>query len=153
MKTKILLSLCILISLISFGCNFFTDVNEIVTEDYDSKITAVTFDKTSLSMKVDESDYIKLTLTPADNQGKCNISWEYDKEYISVQQDNFGAVISGLKAGNTYIKAKCNGIVATCLITLEEDIEKLAEEPYIYTSSSDIIEMKPLTTKNISVSL
>lgn len=137
------------ICMFSFGCRFFNDTIDV---DYDSKITSVKFDKVTLNVNVSDSDYIKLTLNPSANQGKCNVVWEYDKNLISVQSDNFGAVITGLKASSTYIKAKCNGIVATCLISVISNGDDVEENPYIYSNYS-VVELKPNDTTTINASL
>lgn len=152
MKKKIRFFTLLITSLLVIGCKFFGDVTDTITENYDSKITSVTFDKSTLNINVSDSDYIKLTLNPSANQGKCNVSWEYDKEYLSIKQDNFGAVITGLKAGSTYIKAKCNGIIATCLITVISNGEYVEENPYIYSNYS-VVELKPNDTTTINASL
>lgn len=151
MKKKINF-LLLLVSILLSGCKFFDDVTDTITDNYDSKITSVTFDKTTLNINVDDSDYIKLTLNPTTYQGKCNVYWEYDKEYLSVKQDNFGIVITGLKEGATFIKAKCNGIVATCLISVLSNGDDAANNPYIYSNYS-VVELKPNNTTTISSSL
>ncbi|MBP3607580.1 MAG: hypothetical protein J6J11_04615, partial [Treponema sp.] len=152
MKKKFRFFTLLITSLLVIGCKFFGDVTGTITENYDSKITSVTFDKSTLNINVSDSDYIKLTLNPSANQGKCNVSWEYDKEYLSIKQDNFGAVITGLKAGSTYIKAKCNGIVATCLISVISNGDDVEENPYIYSNYS-VVELKPNDTTTINASL
>ena len=152
MKKKFRFFTLLITSILVIGCKFFGDVTDTITENYDSKITSVTFDKTTLNINVSDSDYIKLTLNPSEHQGKCNVSWEYDKEYLSIKQDNFGAVITGLKAGSTYIKAKCNGIVATCLISVISNGDDVEENPYIYSNYS-VVELKPNNTTTINASL
>ena len=151
MKKKINF-LFLFLSLLLSSCKFFDDVTDAVTENYDSRITSVTFDKTTLNVNVSDSDYVKLTLNPSEYQGKCNVSWEYDKEYLSIKQDNFGAVITGIKAGSTYIKAKCNGIVATCLISVLSNGDDASKNPYIYSNYS-VVELKPNDTTTINASL
>jgi len=136
------------------GCEFFTSVGEEIsnTKDYDSGITAVGFDSTAMSVNVGESEYLKLALSPSANQGKCNVSWEFDEAYISCKTDNFGAVISGVKAGSTYIKARCNGIVATCLLSVVSNGDDVSENPYIYSNYS-VVQLQPGNTVTVSASL
>ena len=103
MKKKINF-LFLFLSLLLSSCKFFDDVTDAVTENYDSRITSVTFDKTTLNVNVSDSDYVKLTLNPSEYQGKCNVLWEYDKEYLSIKQDNFGAVITGISSHGGRLK-------------------------------------------------
>lgn len=152
MKNKFFFLSLIFVSFVTFGCKFFNDTIDVINEDYNSKISSVVFDKTTLNINVNESDYLKLSLEPSSYQGKVNVSWEYDSEFISVKSDNFGAVITGLKAGSTYIKAKCNGIVATCLLSIISTGDDVAENPYIYSNYS-VVELKPNDSTTINASL
>lgn len=152
MKNKFFFLSLIFVSFVTFGCKFFNDTIDVINEDYNSKITSVVFDKTTLNINVNESDYLKLSLEPSSYQGKVNVAWEYDSEFISVKSDNFGAVITGLKAGSTYIKAKCNGIVATCLLSIISTGDDVAENPYIYSNYS-VVELKPNDSTTINASL
>lgn len=126
------------------GCHFFDSIETSISgeTDFDGKVTSVTFSSTVMNVNKNESEYLQLTLSPSSNQGKCNVYWEYDENFISVKSDNFGAVITGLTAGSTYIKAKCNGIVATCMISVLADGSEAETEPYIYSNYS-VIELKP----------
>ena len=145
----------LLLSLISAallcGCSFFSDeVNNKV--DYDSLVTAVRFSSSQMTVKVGESEYLKVALTPGDNQGKCHVSWEYDSDMVSVQSDNFGAVITGVAGGTTYIKAKCNGIIATCMLTVDAEGVEVVTDPYIYSNFA-VVELQPGNSTTISSSL
>lgn len=146
MKTKFIAIYIFSIFLFSlFGCKFWN-------EDYDSKVTEVSFNKVQINLNVGDSEIINLSLNPSEYQGKCNIEWEFDEELISAKTDNFGVIITGVKSGGTYIKAKCNGIVATCLISVFSVDDDPAENPYIYSSYS-VIELKPSNSVSISASL
>ena len=135
------------------GCHFFTSVTEeIIYKDYNADITAVTFNATTMSITKGESDYLKLTLSPSANQGKCTVNWEYDETFISAKTDNFGAVITGVKSGSTYIKASCNGIVATCLLSVISTGDDASENPYIYSNYS-VVQLQPNNTTTITASL
>ena len=133
------------------GCSFFSDETN-GKVDYDSLVTAVKFSRSMLDVNVRESEYLQLSLSPAENQGKCHVSWEYDKDMVTVQGDNFGAVITGVTGGTTYIKAKCNGIIATCMITVISDGTEIVTDPYIYSNFS-VVELQPGNTATISSSL
>lgn len=120
--------------------------------NYDSLVTAVKLSASGLKVKSGDSEYLRLSLTPAEHQGKCHVRWEYDQSMIAVQGDNFGAVISGVSGGSTYIKASCNGIVATCMVTVEADGKEITTDPYIYSNFS-VIELQPGNTTTISSAL
>lgn len=151
---KRLFNLAALICCLIFAsCSFFSSVEESFSEkDYNSEITNVTFSVNTLTVNTGESEMLKLTLSPSSNQGKCNVSWEYDDAFISAKTDNFGAIITGKKGGTTYIKAKCNGIVATCLISVISSGDEASENPYIYSNYS-VIQLMPNNTMVVTASL
>ena len=135
------------------GCNFFNTIEESISpHDYNADIKGVSFNVSTLNVNVRDSEYIKLTLNPSANQGKCSVSWEYDKEFIEARTDNSGAVITGVKAGSTYIRAKCNGISATCLITVIANGDDAYDNPYIYSNYS-VIQLKPEDSTIVTASL
>ena len=136
------------------GCKFFHGVEEVFTPepDYDSKITAVKLNQNTINIINGESEYIKLALTPNENQGKCHVSWEYDKNFVEAKTDNFGAIINAINPGSTFIKATCNGIIATCIIHIEPNGEESFANPYIY-SNDTVIQIQPNQTYNIIASL
>ena len=150
-KICIIISLSIILCML-FACQFFTNVQKEITKNYDDDITEVILSKKNITIAVRDSEYITLTLNPKANQGKNTIKWTFDETYVSVTPDNFGAIITGKKEGETYIKATCNGIVATCMITIEGNGELNNGEPYIY-SNDTVIELKPDDTKTITASL
>ena len=135
------------------GCNFFNTIEDSISpHDYNADIKGVSFNVSTLNVNVRDSEYIKLTLNPSANQGKCSVSWEYDKEFIEARTDNSGAVITGVKAGSTYIRAKCNGISATCLITVIANGDDAYDNPYIYSNYS-VIQLKPEDSTVVTASL
>lgn len=143
-----------LLSLFIMGCSFFDSVGDELnkTIDYDSEIEKVKLSVTVLEVTVGDSDYVKVTLNPSSHQGKCKVTWSYDSEYISAQTDNFGAIITGKKSGTTYIKASCNGIIATCLINLISNGSEDTDNPYIYSNYS-VIELQPGNSTTVITSL
>lgn len=135
------------------SCNFFNTIEDDFKEkDYNAEITNVAFNVNSLKVNTNESEMLKLSLSPSANQGKCSISWEYDDTFISAKTDNFGAIITGKKAGTSYIKAKCNGIVATCLISVISTGDDASENPYIYSNYS-VVQLMPNNTMVVTASL
>ena len=153
MRKRLFNSAVLICCLIFASCSFFSSVEESFSEkDYNSEITNVTFSVNTLTVNTGESEMLKLTLSPSSNQGKCNVFWEYDDAFISAKTDNFGAIITGKKGGTTYIKAKCNGIVATCLISVISSGDEASENPYIYSNYS-VIQLMPNNTMVVTASL
>lgn len=135
------------------NCSFFNSVGEeIKGKDYNSQVTNVVFDKKTINIVNGESELLNVILNPNNIQGKCNVTWEYDNNFLSINSDNFGALITAIKPGSTYIKAKCNGIIATCLIFIAENGEESFENPYIYSNYS-VIELQPSNTMTVNASL
>ena len=153
MKQKIVVFFALIFSLNFTSCTFFNTVKEAVGEkDYDAEITAVTLKSNTLSINRNESEYLTCTLTPSTHQNKCSVSWSYDEDYISVTSDKYGAIITGKKVGSTYIKASCNGIIATCLLSITADGEVITGSQYIYSNYS-VVEMQPGDAQTITASL
>lgn len=152
MKNAGKLFLISLFALFFSGCSFLTTVTEEINKDYDSEITRVTFNVSTIEVTVGDSDYIKVALNPSTNQGKCNVKWSYDSDYITARTDNFGAVITGKKSGTAFIKASCNGIIATCLISVISNGSEDTDNPYIYSNDS-VVQLHPGDSTTVTASL
>lgn len=153
MEKKLIKFVTFISCLFFASCQFFYTMGETIqSKDYNAEITNVTFNVNTLKVNTGESEMLKLTLSPSSNQGKCNVSWEYDQTFITAKTDNFGAIITGKKAGTSYIKAKCNGIVATCLISIVSTGDDWSENPYIYSNYS-VIQLMPNNTMVVTASL
>ena len=106
-----------LITLTGFsGCHFIESFSEEERDD-----TTLSVDKVELTLKSGAMDTISLSVSQ--NQSGAGIRWEYDDKLIKCVTDNYGAVITGLSAGQTQLKAIYggNGATATCLITVTGD--------------------------------
>ena len=134
------------------GCQFFASDFGQTQDDPTSKVTSISFDQRTLNLATQESVYLQLSMNPSAVQSKARVEWEYDPNFISVENDNYGAVITGLQAGSSFIKAKCNGIVATCLLSIISNGDDPSENPYIYSNYA-VVELKPGDTTTISASL
>lgn len=146
-------SFLILSMLFLTSCQFFSSVSESLQEkDYDSEVTSVTLAQTTLNITVGESENLTLSINPSNYQGKVHVKWEFDETYVSCKTDNFGIIITGVKAGSTYVKASCNGIISTCLLSVISNGDDVEENPYIYSNYS-VIQLKPGDTTTISASL
>ncbi len=139
------------------GCHFWEESIAPEPEiDYNSYITSVTFDKSEIVINKGEEYNLKLHVSPSEYQNRINVAYEKGNEKdfsgdIDIAYDNYGVIITGTKAGTTYIKAKCNGIVATCRIQINSN-GKEESDPYIY-SNDTVLEMLPDITQTLQVSL
>jgi hypothetical protein len=116
-------------------------------------ITAVSFNKKNLSLSGGTADYLALTVTPPALQLSAKITWDYDHSVISIHPDSYGVIVTGVSAGNTYIKATTSGgISTTCIISVQGPEGEYIGPPYIYSNRS-VIEMAPGTTDSLSASL
>lgn len=141
------------LAFLSAACSFFSSVEESINgKSYDADVTNVSFSVSTMNVNENESEYLQLSLSPKSNQGKCSVSWEYDSEHISAKTDNFGAIITGVKAGPAYIKASCNGIVATCLVSVVSAGDDTGGNPYIYSNYS-VVQMRPGDSTTVTASL
>lgn len=140
------------------GCHFWEDtIIEEPDTDPNSLVTAISFTLNTISVNKGEKANFKVNINPGDIQNIVDIEWECGKdesgnEIIKLTADNYGAIVEGVKAGSTWIKAKCNDIVATCLVSVISNGDDVEIEPYIYSSDS-VIEMLPDTTYTLIASL
>ena len=130
------------------GCHFVESFSEEERDD-----TTLSVDKGELTLKSGAMDTISLSVSQ--NQSGAGIRWEYDDKLIKCVTDNYGAVITGLSAGQTQLKAVYggNGATATCLITVTGDtyVPKITN-PYVY-ASRDYVSLVPKQRVRISGSL
>ena len=115
-------------------------------------VTGISFAKTALSVNIGTDEYLALSIKPENAQNKVKLKWEYDGDAISINPDSYGVVISGLKPQSTYVKASAGGYSATCIINVTDTSGSYIGDPYIYAGSG-IIEIQPMASQNISVSL
>lgn len=155
-RITVLLLICSAVFVFN-GCHFFESSIDNEETDYDSLITSVSFTSTAITVYKGEKANIKVNLNPSEYQNRVYVSWETGKDedgndIIEISSDNYGAMITGKKAGNTWIKAKCNGIVTTCLVTVLTNGEEAETDPYIYSNDA-VIEMLPDKTYTLAASL
>ena len=140
-------------SLLVASCNFFDDgkIDEPVNKG--QAVSSVTLQKGSLSIKVGQMQHLGVSISPASARGQT-VTWTYNKEIISLEQISGGAVITGLKEGQTTLIAECGGQSAACIINVSGYTEEALQnvEPYI-TSSQSILQLSKGDTDKLSVSL
>ena len=109
-KLSILISTFLLLCLTS--CHFFASFTEVPEVE-------LNFDKNTSSLSIGEMDIINLKASGLQNE--ISITWEYDDSIIMAKTDNYSAVITGLKPGETTLKATCGQNSASCLITVSDE--------------------------------
>ena len=146
MKKNVLSILLILILLLIVSCNFFKSIVDPKEEE-----VSLLFSKTKLFLSVGEMDLLELKSFK--NQNEKKVTWEYDTSFISAKTDNYGAIITPLKPGNTTITAKVGSSTTSCVITIAaSNYTPSISNPYVY-ASTDLVELKPSETVKISGSL
>lgn len=148
-RQKISFLTFLLFSFFFLSCNFF---QQSIEEDFNSKVTSLEFSISRFTLNKGDTDYLPLRIEPNDIQGKITVEYIFDENMIHVISDSYGAVITGLAGGTTFIKASCNGIVATCLIEIYEEEVELIQDPYIYSNDS-VLQLTPGDNYTISTSL
>lgn len=142
-------SLCASVFLLE-SCSFFNQ--ESISDEKTEEVTAVSFASSSLSVAKGGNAYLKYSITPSAIQNKVSVNWAYDSSIISIDADHNGVVVTGLKGGQTYLKATANNITATCLVTVEGTDDVYEGEPYIY-SNFTVVELTPGSNTTVSASL
>ena len=130
------------------SCDFFSDGD--LTQG--TQVSSLRLTSSSQTIKVGEIAYITLAVTPQD--AKFTPSWSYDTTVLNLTQNGGGAVIKGMKEGQSAVTCSAGGKSATIIIkvsgfteTYEQDLE-----PYIY-SDTQIVNLSPSDTETIHVSL
>ena len=142
-----------LLSLLAASCSFFADRKNDEPVNKGQAVSSVTLQKGSLSIKVGQMQHLGVSISPASARGQT-VTWTYNKEIISLEQISGGAVITGLKEGQTSLIAECGGQSAACIINVSGYTEEALQnvEPYI-TSSQSILQLSKGDTDKLSVSL
>ena len=142
-----------LVSLLVASCSFFDDGIIDGPVDQGPTVTSISLQKNSLDLKVGQMTPLGISITPASASGNP-VTWSYDKEIISIQEISAGAVITGLKEGQTTLMASCGGKSAACIIKVSGYTQEALQnvEPYI-TSNQSILQLSKGDTDKLSVSL
>jgi hypothetical protein len=150
---RIVLLVSVLIALAAQSCRMNVDPpGENGDGSSSGAITAIALNKRNLTLGVGASDYLVLTVTPHSLQQSAKVTWDYDSSIVSIHPDTYGAVVTGVKAGDTYLKANVAGISSTCVIAVQGIEGEYVGPPYIYSNYS-VLEMLPGTVQTISASL
>ncbi len=148
------------------SCSFLNQVEDSPEEiDPNSLVTAISFNSQSNFIEIDKGSSIKVNISvnPSEVQNQITLNWESEDDLnrtiienyqncIDISTSNYDVIISGQRIGNTWIKAECNGIVATLMVAVKGEEEVVETQPYIYSPDS-VIEMLPDTTYTLQASL
>ena len=108
----------------------------------DFAIDGISFNKTAASLGYGSMDMLSLKIDPVSAQVDAAVAWQFDETVISGRADNFGLVMTGIKAGETIVRATAYGKTATCVVTvLPGSGEPNVLFPYVY-SNTDFIEVR-----------
>ena len=88
-------------------------------EEQQSSIDSLTLSLKTVTVPVGGMEYLSLAVRPASSQKNADISWLYDENIISCTADNYGAVITGKKAGAASLRVTAGGISTTCIVTVD----------------------------------
>lgn len=121
-------------------------------EEKTEEVTGISFTSSSVSVAKGGNTYLKYSISPSNIQNKVNVNWSYDSSIISIDADRNGVIITGLKKGQTYLKATANNITATSLVTVEASDDVYEGDPYIY-SNFTVVELTPGSNTTVSASL
>ena len=115
-------------------------------------LTGLTLSKSTMSIMVGSMDYLTYKTSPSNRQ--ITPVWDYDNTYITLNQNNSGAVITANKEGTTSVTLSAEGVSATCILTISGYSSNYLDnqKPYIY-SNTTILQMKPNDSERINVSL
>ena len=112
-------------------------------EDPTINVTSITLDKTSLTLKVDETATLVATVLPTDATNK-NVTWtSSDNTKATVSN----GVVTAIADGNVTITAKSvsnSSVSATCSVTIEAKEQEPSEEPSDEPSSGTKIQFSTL---------
>lgn len=110
-------------------------------EDPDDKVpvTGITLNKTTLSLKVNASETLTATVTPANATDK-NVTWSSSDSSVAKVENG---KVTALKAGAAVITAKAGGKEAKCTVTVTADS----------TGGNGVIELKGIKLNKKSLKL
>ncbi len=105
--------------------NWNSDNYFIICLDKTAPLSGITLDTTSISGMVGDSEYIEILEFQPANAITSDLVWTVDDESIATITDSYSesCIISLLKSGSTTLTATCNGVSASCRITVSAPIE------------------------------
>jgi hypothetical protein len=133
------------------ACSMFVSADE--DDDKGKRITTLSLSQTSLTIAIGGLNMLTLSVTPASAQTSLVVTWDYDPSIVSVTADNFSAVITGFQPGTTIVRAKADGLTASCTVTVTDDAAAVQSIfPYVYMDV-DMLTIAPGDTARVSAAL
>ena len=115
----------------------------------DATIDALSFNTTAVRLPYGSMDMLSLTIEPARAQAEAGVVWEFDHTVIAGKADNFSLIMTGIRAGETIVRARAYGKTAACVVTvLPGSGEPAVTNPYVY-SAAEYVEVAPGDTVKI----
>lgn len=149
---KSLFILGIFIMFVFASCKFFNDGR--IEQTSKNKLTSLSFGKQQMTVKVGEMAHVAVNITPSSVKNDVKLIWEFNAEKIQVQELSGGAVITGVKEGQTTVTVRAENLSAALIVTVAGYTDGAVQEmdPYI-TSNQSILQMNKGDTSRLSVSL
>lgn len=148
MKIKLIRFMGMLLGIVITSCSIFFPPDKNIT----IKVDSIALSKTSLSIGIGSVDYLVVTINPKEAKEGIGVTYEYDRTILSVTGDSNGVTISGLRTGNTVLKANAGGKTAACVISVSGVDPIIENTPYI-SCTFPVVEIEKGTTKKVMVSL
>lgn len=123
MKTNLLKTLgggVLLLGLLATSCK----------EDEAVLVESIAFESSSYSLKVGESQQLKVTVSPENAENKT-LTWSsLDSSIASVDETG---TVTAHKSGETTIQATAGAVSASCKVTAYTEVERITLDPAEYT--------------------
>lgn len=132
------------------SCDFFADGN--LDDDDEKSINSIKLSESSVTLQAGGISYIAYSVSPIGTD--ITPDWNYDSSIIEVSPQSSGAVLKGLKEGETSLTVSYKKKSATAIVKVSGYADTYLDttEPYIY-SNTQVINMEPGDAEQVSVSL
>lgn len=140
----------LIFSALFISCDFFADGDN--DSDNGSSISSIRLSSANVTLQAGGISYIAYAVSPSGIYIKPE--WSYDKSIIELDPQPNGAVIKGLKEGETSLTVSYQKCSATAIVKVSgfSDTYVDTTEPYIY-SSIQVVNLEPGDSETVSVSL
>lgn len=142
--------LIIMFSMFFVSCDFFSDGDS--KSDDRVTISAIKLTSSDVKVQVGSITYIGYTVVPSGTE--IEPEWSYDSSIIDIEKQSNGAVIKGLKEGETSLTVTYQKRSATAIVKVQGFADTYVDttDPYIY-SNTTTIQTSPGITEKVFVSL
>lgn len=149
-KNNLLLLTPIVIFIMTLGaCSLFLSS----PDEQKETITSLKLSKSTVQLGVGGIEQITLSMNPTNLQRNATVTYQVaDSSIVSADGDAYGVTIIGKKSGNTTVRALCDGITSTCVVSVVGTDPTLENSPQI-SSSTIALELEKGTSKRVQMSL